>query len=195
MGGTAGSGERAACNQRSYGKGLGRKNHTTGFRCCADTNVKRELLTAKDLKADDGDLLQRPVPTFEVTDQNGKLWTQKKLRGKVTLLNFFASWCGPCKKEFPYLVKYLNELRSKGLQIVAFGQDSQAKTSFKFAKEYGANFPVAHDEDSKMMGLFRVYSMPTTFLVDRKGIVRYMDTGFKPAEQAAKLRAAIEDLL
>lgn len=195
MGGNAGSGERAACNQRSYGRGLGRKNHTTGFRCCADTQIARKSMTEADLKKDDGNLVQRPVPAFNVVDQAGKKWSNTNLKGKVTLVNFFASWCGPCKKEFPYLVKYVKELGPKGFQILALGQDTQAESTYTFAKGFNANFPVAHDADSKMMGLFRVYSMPTTFLVDRKGIVRYMDTGFKPSEQAAKLRAAIERLL
>jgi protein-disulfide isomerase/peroxiredoxin/uncharacterized membrane protein len=195
MGGNAGSGERAACNQRSYGKGLGRKNHTTGFRCCADTNVTRGVLAESDLKADDADLMQKKVPSFKVTDQSGKVWTEKTLQGKVTLVNFFASWCGPCKKEFPYLVKYLAESKKKGFQILALGQDGRAETSYEFAKKFNSTFPVAHDADSTLMGLFRVYSMPTTFLVDRKGIVRYMDTGFKPAEQAEKLRQAILGLL
>ena len=195
LGGNAGSGERAACNQRSYGKGLGRKNHTTGFRCCADTNVSRAPVSKDDLKADDADLMQKAVPAFSVKDQNGKVWTEKSLKGKITLVNFFASWCGPCKKEFPYLVKYLAESKSKGFQILALGQDGQPDRSYEFAKKYGATFPVAHDADSTLMGLFRVYSMPTTFLVDRQGVVRYMDTGFKPAEQAEKLRQAILGLL
>ncbi len=113
----------------------------------------------------------------------------------MTLLNFFASWCGPCKKEFPYLVNYLKQFKARGFQILALGEDTQAKRSYEFARKFNANFNIAHDEESRLMGLFKVYSMPTTYLIDRRGVVRYMDTGFKPAEQAAKLKQAIIDLL
>ena len=195
MGGNAGTGERAACNQRSYGRGLGRRNHTTGFRCCADTNVRTQRVAKSALKKEKASLMGSPVPAFRIKDRKGKLFTPASFKGKVTLLNFYASWCGPCKKEFPYLTKYLSLYKAKGFQILAFGQDTQAQRSYDFADKYNATFNIAHDEESRLMGLFKVYSMPTTYLIDRKGIVRYMDTGFKPSEQAEKLKQAIVDLL
>lgn len=198
MGGTASSGERAACNQRSYGSGAGRRNHTTGFRCCADTNVAQTGVSAADLKADapEGEgLVGKALPKIDVKSAEGTAIDASFFKGKVTLVNFFASWCGPCKKELPYLKKYYAEMKARGFQVVAIGVDGSADKSIEFAKGYGVNFPIVTDPDSILMGTFGVHSMPATFLVDRQGVIRYYDTGFKPEEQALPLKQAIERLL
>lgn len=196
MGGYLNSGERAACNQRSFGVRPGSRNQTTGFRCCADSNIKTpRKVSAADLKEIDTDVQGDPVPAFKAKASNGQTIDSAKFKGKVTLINFFASWCGPCKKEMPYLAKYLEEFKGKGFQIVGIGVDAEADKSLGFAKEYNATWPIVTDEESELMGLFGVYSMPATYIVDRQGVVRYKDTGFKPEEQANKLRSAIQRLL
>ncbi len=195
MGGHAAAGQGASCNRRSYAKGLGRRNQTTGFRCCADSNVTRGPVAAADLVEEPTSLLGHAVPSFEVKTNKGTTIRSKDFKGRVTLVNFFASWCGPCKKELPYLVKYYAELHEKGFDIVGIGVDDQPQRSLDFAKGFNVEHPIATDPDSKLMGLFGVYSMPATFIVDRQGVIRFMDTGFKPEEQAARLRQTIEDLL
>ena len=110
-------------------------------------------------------------------------------------MNFFASWCGPCKKEFPYLVKYQEELKAKGFQVIGVGVDNESSASYEFAKGYNANFPIVGDPDSELMGKLMVYSMPGTFLIDKTGKIVFTHTGFKPEEDAAPLKAAIEKLL
>ena len=78
---------------------------------------------------------------------------------------------------------------------IGIGGDNLPEKSLEFAKGYNVEFPIVTDPDSILSGIFKVFSMPATFLVDRQGVVRFMDTGFKPAEQESKLRNAILGML
>ena len=191
MGGHNNSGESARCTQRSSTIGVGSRNQTTGFRCCADTDVVQNNASPSDLKGGDTDLVGKPVPAFTAKDSNGQVIDSAGFKGKVTLINFFASWCGPCKKEFPELVNLYKEHKAKGFQIVGIGGDKEDGKSLEFAKGFEATWGIISDPESELSGKFNVYSMPSTFIVDRQGVVRFFDTGFKPEEQLQKLRDAI----
>ena len=195
MGGHMSSGERAACNQRAASFGAGNRNMTTGFRCCADADVQQGKIAASALKSSDGDMVGKPVPAFDAKDSDGKQINTANWKGKVTLINFFASWCGPCKKEFPELVTLFKSNKDKGFQVVSIGVDREAARSVEFAKGFEPPWGIIGDEESELMGRFNVYSMPATFLIDRQGVIRFMDTGFKPEEQLEKLRSAVASLL
>lgn len=195
MGGHASSTERAACNDRAYSPGIGRRNQTTGFRCCADSNVKTPKVAQSQLQEVIETYKFRPPPAFTAETTDGKQITEKTFKGKVTLVNFFASWCGPCKKEFPYLVKHAETYGKQGLQMIGVGVDNDPQSSIDFAKGYNINYPMITDPDSVLMGRFMVYSMPATFIIDKQGVVQYATTGFKPEEDAANLEAAIKRLL
>jgi DsbE subfamily thiol:disulfide oxidoreductase len=195
MGGHNNSGERAACNQRSASFGVGNRNQTTGFRCCADSDVQQGKLSAADLKGADADLVGKPVPAFSAKDSSAVQIDTAQFKGKVTLINFFASWCGPCKKEFPELVTLYKEHKAKGFQVVSIGVDREEGRSLEFAKGFETPWGIVADPESELMGKFGVYSMPATFIVDRQGVIRYYDTGFKPEEQLQKLRDGITKLL
>jgi len=195
MGGHNNSGESARCTQRSSTIGVGSRNQTTGFRCCADSNVVQNNAAPSDLKGGDTDLVGKPVPAFTAKDHLGQVIDSQGFKGKVTLINFFASWCGPCKKEMPELVNLLKEHGKKGFQIVGVGGDKEAERAIEFAKGYEAPWGIIADPDSELAGKFNVYSMPSTYIVDRQGVVRFYDTGFKPEEQLQKLRDAITKLL
>ncbi|HAN31173.1 MAG TPA: hypothetical protein DCQ06_06200 [Myxococcales bacterium] len=195
MGGHGSSTERAACNQRAFSAGIGRRNHTTGFRCCADTNVRSSKVAASNLKRVLETMKGQNMPVFTAKASDGTNIDTRKFKGKVTLVNYFASWCGPCKKEFPYLVRYQEELKAKGLQIIGIGVDSSPEPSLEFAKKYEANFPIITDPESVLMGKMMVYSMPASFLIDKSGKIVYAHTGFKPEEDATPLKNTILSLL
>jgi protein-disulfide isomerase/peroxiredoxin/uncharacterized membrane protein len=195
MGGHNNSGERAACNQRAASFGTGNRNMTTGFRCCADTDVVQPKTTPDQLRKDDGTLVGKPVPAFTAKDHLGADVNPSDWKGKPVLINFFASWCGPCKKEFPELVNLQKEHAAKGFKVISIGVDREAAKSVEFAKSFGAEWGVIGDEESDLMGKFGVYSMPATFIVDRQGVIRHYDTGFKPEEQLEKLRNAVKSVL
>jgi protein-disulfide isomerase/uncharacterized membrane protein len=195
MGGHTSSGERAACNQRAASFGIGNRNMTTGFRCCADSDVVQAKANPNQVAETDANLVGKPVPPFSAKDTAGNAIDTAQWKGKVTLVNFFASWCGPCKKEMPELVNLYKAHKAKGFQVISIGVDRQAQASVDFAKGFEVPYPIVTDEESELMGRFNVYSMPATFIVDRQGVVRYYDTGFKPEEQLEKLRNAITSLL
>lgn len=195
LGGYASSKSGAACNRRTSTVGPGSRNKTTGFRCCADENVTTQPVDASRLSDNVTDLLNTKAPVFSATDAEGDAVSERAYEGKLTLLNFFASWCGPCKKEFPFLTDYNKEFGPRGFQVISVGVDSQASKSIEFAESYEANFSVITDPQAVLKGKYLVHSMPATFLVDSDGVIRFQSTGFDPAKDEPKLRAAIETLL
>ncbi len=194
VGGNFGSGEGAACNRRGTMFGPGIRNNTTGFRCCADTAVANATNSKADLATLEGDLIGRQVPEFTIKTTDDKTVDKTTWKGKVSYITFFASWCGSCKRELPELKIWQEELGPKGFQVVAIGVDRYSKQSEDFAKKYEPNYPIALDPDSTAMTEFDISAMPTSFVVDKGGVIRQRIVGFKK-EEVPGLRAAIEKLL
>jgi len=195
LGGSMASATGAACNRRTFTTPPGSRNRTTGFRCCADGNVSATLAAAGDIAPNLQTVLDLDVPEFKVEDTDGNAVDSSEFKGQVTLVNFFASWCGPCKKEFPHLVGYAEEFEDQGLKVVGVGVDTSPQRSLDFAKGFEVNFPVIADPDARLKGKFIVYEMPATFLVDHDGVVRYRVTGFSGDDQEKEMRGEIEKLL
>jgi thiol-disulfide isomerase/thioredoxin len=198
VGGDYRSGERASCNKRSAMWGAGIRNNTTGFRCCADQAVEGPKVAASAVDTSSTqDVLGRPVPKFEVALLDGAKWSSDEVKkNKLTYITFFASWCGPCKRELPELVKFQEEYGKQGFKVVAIGSDRLLDLSKKFVEQHApnANYLVGHDPDSLAMGLFNVGAMPASFLVDKKGVVRHRHVGFKQ-EEIAGIVAKMKELL
>ncbi|MBM4396885.1 MAG: thioredoxin domain-containing protein, partial [Deltaproteobacteria bacterium] len=196
-GGDYRGGERSACNRRSATFGPGIRNNTIGFRCCADGMIEQPRVAASEVDTSSTlDVVGRPVPAFEIppVDGQGMIASQDFRKNRLTYLTFFASWCGPCKRELPELKRFVDTYGPKGFRVVAVGEDRIADTSKTFAAQYQPNYPVAHDPDNVLMGRFGVDAMPASFLVDRKGVVRFRHEGFKP-EEIPGIVAEIERLL
>ena len=115
--------------------------------------------------------------------------------GKVVLVDFWASWCGPCKASFPALNRLHEKYGAKGLVIIGVGVDDDAAKYKEFASKMGAKFSLAHDSAKKAADFFSPPSMPTSYLTDRKGIIRYIHTGFRGGKTEAEYTAEIEELL
>ncbi len=194
VGGNFGSGEGAACNRRGTMFGPGIRNNTTGFRCCADTAVANATNNKADIADLEGDLIGRKVPDFSIKSMDGKTVDASWWKGKVSYITFFASWCGSCKRELPELRIWQEEMGPKGFQVVAIGVDRYSKSSEDFAKKYDPNYTVALDPNSTAMTEFDISAMPTSFVVDKTGMVRQRIVGFKK-EEVPGLRALIEKLL
>jgi thiol-disulfide isomerase/thioredoxin len=109
------------------------------------------------------------VPDFTVTDLNGRSFTMSSLRGKAVLVNFWATWCGPCRAEIPGLValqqKYRNELVILGVSTDEAPPDRVAA----FAREHGMNYPIVMETEELRRAFPGVFALPTTFVVDPKG--------------------------
>jgi thiol-disulfide isomerase/thioredoxin len=117
------------------------------------------------------------------------------IRGKVVLVDFWASWCAPCKASFPALNRLHEKYAAKGLVIIGVGVDDDAAKYKEFTTEMKAKFSVVHDSSHKAAAFFNPPSMPTSYLTDRKGVIRHVHKGFRGAKTEAEYVAEIEALL
>jgi thiol-disulfide isomerase/thioredoxin len=117
------------------------------------------------------------------------------LAGKVALVDFWASWCAPCKAAFPALAKLHQEYAARGLVIAAVSVDEKPAAANAFWKKMAPPFPTLHDREQKLVKQVQVPVMPTTYLLGRDGRVRIVQQGFHGATTEKELRRQIEALL
>lgn len=117
------------------------------------------------LEADDR---KREHPEFTLKDLSGKTWTFAELRGKVVLVNFWATWCPPCRKEIPDLETLYGRFGSKGLVVLGISDEEAAKVE-PFIREHKVSFPVLLDPGRKVNEIFVVEGIPKSFVYDREG--------------------------
>ena len=119
----------------------------------------------------------KPVRTGDVVKAISLPNLQGKLQGlpegKVVLLNFWATWCPPCREEVPSMVKLYDKYKDQGFEIVAVSVDKRYDDVVQFVAEQKMSFMVLHDQESKVSRLYGVFRYPETFIVDRNGIVRH----------------------
>jgi thiol-disulfide isomerase/thioredoxin len=106
-----------------------------------------------------------------------------KLRGRIVMLNFWASWCGPCREEFPLLDQMYKRYRAAGVTIVGVNVEPDSSDAEGFLAHTPVSFPIAFDRDSVASQRFRVDAMPTTVLIDRDGAVRWTHRGYKAGDE------------
>jgi thiol-disulfide isomerase/thioredoxin len=115
--------------------------------------------------------------------------------GKVTLVDFWASWCAPCKASFPAYSSLQQDFASKGLVIVAVSVDDDPASYASFVAKHKPLFPTVHDAQHKLVAEVQVPTMPTSYLIDRSGKVRFVHAGFHGDSTERELRAEITALL
>lgn len=121
-----------------------------------------------------------PAPLFTGFTAAGDTVNIADYQGKVVILDFWASWCVPCRKEFPFLIELYNDYQEKGLEIIAVNIDTKQKNMDKFLNKpkNKATFPIIWDADSKIPPIYELKAMPTTIFIDRKGVIRFRHSGF-----------------
>ena len=125
----------------------------------------------------------RPAPEVVVDRLNGKTLALSSLHGKVVLLDVWASWCGPCKQELPMLDAIAARLHKRGVEVVAVSVDQERENVDKFLEARPKwNLTIAHDPKGAIADTFQPEKMPTSYVIDRAGIVRYVNSGFEPAD-------------
>lgn len=135
------------------------------------------------------------VPGCPLTPMaGGAAYNLKQFRGKVVYVDFWASWCAPCAQSFPFLNKLHTELKDQGLHIVGVNLDEVPEDAQAFLSKFPAEFTVAADANQQCAKEFDVKAMPSSYLVDRDGVVRYVHYGFRP-EEAKEFRGLAEKLL
>jgi peroxiredoxin len=119
------------------------------------------------------------APAFTLTDLNGKNVSLADFKGKVVILDFWATWCPPCRKEIPDFVTMQKEYGARGVQVVGVALDELPKVQ-AFVQENGMNYPVLMGTDAVVARYGGIEGIPTTFIIDRKGKIVERFEGFRP---------------
>ena len=119
----------------------------------------------------------QPAPAISGTTLGGEPFDLESLRGRPVVVNFWASWCGPCRDEFPLFKAQLAEHEAEGLAIVGVMYRDEAALAQAFADEFGMSWPTVVDEGDAIATRYRVVAPPQTYFIDRGGIVRSIQIG------------------
>ena len=135
-----------------------------------------------------------PAPAFRLSDVDGTPRTLESLRGSVVLLNFWATWCVPCRDELPAMERLHRAYRGRGLSVVGVNFKESARDVATFTKTIGVSFATLLDSDGVVSGSYRVRGLPVTFLVDRQGGVLWKAIGARDWD-GPHGRAHLEEVL
>ena len=135
------------------------------------------------------------APDFTLPDLDGKTVRLSDFRGKKAIfLNFWATWCVPCRQEMPTMEKAYQEYKGRGLEILAVSLAAGSKSVVKnFMQELKLSFPALLDPEMEVLRLYRQFSIPASFLIDKQGIVRHRELGYRDwtTPESRKLLEAI----
>ncbi len=135
------------------------------------------------------------APDFRLKDVDGNAVSLSEYRGKVVLLNFWATWCGPCRVEMPAMEALYRSMKSKGLEILAVSVDQEGSAvTGPFQKSMGLSFPILHDRDYQVGLIYGARTLPMTFAVDRNGTIRQVIFGARDWN-SPEARRGIEEVL
>jgi cytochrome c biogenesis protein CcmG/thiol:disulfide interchange protein DsbE len=132
------------------------------------------------------------APDFTLTDLDGRRLTLSDYRGKVVLLDFWATWCGPCRTEIPHFVEMQNKYGPQGFQVIGISMDDDAKPVRQFAEQYKLNYPVAVGDDNLADHFGGVLGLPVNFIIDRQGRIHAKYLG---ATDVSVFDSDVKDLL
>jgi len=119
------------------------------------------------------------APDFTLPSLNGPNLRLQEQRGRVVMINFWATWCGPCRVEMPHLARLYEKYRDSGFTVLAVNIDEDPHKAASLAKQLGMQFPVLLDTEKKVSRLYDLSTMPSSVLVDRDGRVRYVTRGYR----------------
>ena len=134
------------------------------------------------------------APDFQLPQINGDTVQLSDLRGSVVYVDFWATWCPPCRESFPWMESMHQRYQDLGLQIVAISLDQKRDLIENFLKSHKASFTILQDSEGGSAEAFKVKGMPSSYLVDRKGNIRLRHAGFNDDDKA-ELESQIKQLL
>jgi peroxiredoxin len=119
------------------------------------------------------------APDFTLRTLAGPNLRLQEQRGQVVLVNFWATWCSPCRQEMPHLARLYDKYRASGFVLLGVNVDDDARRAAELAGKLGLKFPVSLDSEKKVSRLYDLSAMPSTVLIDREGRVRYVHRGYR----------------
>ena len=123
--------------------------------------------------------LSGKAANFTLKSRSGKNIKLSELRGEVVMLNFWASWCGQCRKEMPLLEKIHKKYKKLGFTLLGVNVEQDTRAAKRYLKDVKVSFPILFDPANKTSKLYNVSAMPTTILIDRNGNKRFLHKGYK----------------
>ncbi len=120
------------------------------------------------------------APDFALKSSTGENMRLSEYRGDVVMINFWATWCGPCRQEMPLLDELYQRYSRVGFNLLGVNIDDDSRRAMQMIEELGVDFPVLFDATKRVSEMYDVDAMPVTVIVDREGTVRYVHQGYKP---------------
>jgi thiol-disulfide isomerase/thioredoxin len=145
------------------------------------------------LPVTDHPLSGAPAPAFNLVARNGEHVDVGAHSGQIVLLDFWATWCEPCRSSFPVYQALVGRYGAR-VALLAISEDDEEHGIDGFAAETGVRFPIAWDADKAVAQSYQLRGMPTLFIVDKNGLVRFVHAGFRPGDEN-QISAAVDSLL
>ena len=130
-----------------------------------------------------------PAPQFTLDARGGSQVSLAQYKGQVVMINFWASWCGPCRQEMPLLEDIYKKYSKLGFTLIGVNVEPDSKAADDWLKQTPVSFPVLYDKNSKVSQMYDVSGMPSTVIIDRKGNLRYVHHGYKPGDEGEYLNS------
>jgi peroxiredoxin len=124
-----------------------------------------------------------PAPQFTLASRAGQQVSLAQYKGQVVMLNFWASWCGPCRQEMPLLESIYKKYSKMGFTLLGVNVEPDSQAANDWLKQTPVSFPILYDKDSKVSKLYDVAGMPSTVIIDRSGKLRMLHRGYKPGDE------------
>jgi peroxiredoxin len=124
-----------------------------------------------------------PAPAFELTNLAGQPGTLSEYKGQVVMVNFWATWCGPCQQEMPLLDQMYKKYKPAGFTLIGVNVDKEAPAVKELLARKPVSFPVLLDPANQVSKAYHVDEMPSSVIIDRKGQIRYIHRGYKPGDE------------
>ncbi len=124
---------------------------------------------------------------FRLDARGGKQLALNELKGQVVMINFWATWCGPCRQEMPLLEQMHKKYQPMGFTLVGINVEEDSSGAEAWLQKTPVTFPILFDRENRVSKLYNVSGMPSSVLIDRKGNVRYLHRGYKAGDENAYL--------
>ncbi len=128
--------------------------------------------------------LREEAPDFTLKSLEGTNLRLEEYRGQVVLINFWASWCGPCRQEMPVLDRLHHRYEDTGFAVLGINVEGDSGSAQEIVDKTNVTFPILLDDGQKVSELYSLEAMPSTVVVDRDGVIRYIHRGYKPGDEA-----------